>query len=42
LFEKAIILTIIDQLNTLRAFHSLAAITVPQAIAAVRTKAGTL
>jgi hypothetical protein len=39
---KAICLALIDQLNTLRAFHSLSAITPAQAIAAVRTKAGTL
>lgn len=42
IFEKAIILTLIDELNTLRALHSLAPRTVAQAIAAVRTKAGTL
>lgn len=42
IFEKAIILTIIDQLNILRAFHSLGAITPAQAVTAVRAKAGTL
>lgn len=42
MIEKAIVLTIIDQLNVLRNFHALAAITPAQAIAAVRTKAGTL
>jgi len=42
IFEKAIILTLIDELNILRALHSLPARTVPQAIAAVRTKAGAL
>jgi hypothetical protein len=42
IFEKAIILTIIDQLNILRAFHALGAITPAAAVTAVRAKAGTL
>lgn len=42
IFEKAIILTIIDQLNILRAFHSLATVTPAQAVTAVRNKAGQL
>ena len=44
IFEKAIILTILDQFNTVRAALSppLAAITVNQMLAAIRTKAGTL
>lgn len=40
--EKAFALAIIDQLNTLRAFHSLAAITPTAAMAAIRAKAATL
>lgn len=40
--QKAFILALLDQINTLRALHSLAAITPAQALAAVRTKAGTL
>lgn len=39
---KALVLTLIDQLNVLRAFHGLGAITPAQALSAVRTKAGTL
>lgn len=39
---RALVLTLIDQLNVLRAFHSLPAVTPAQALAAVRTKAGTL
>jgi len=44
IFDKAIVLTIIDQLNIIRAAlpAPLGAITVNQAIAAVRAKAGTL
>jgi hypothetical protein len=42
--EKAIILTLIDQLNTIRAalVPPLGAITPAQAVAAIRAKAGTL
>lgn len=40
--EKAFVLALIDQLNVLRGFHSLAAITPAQAISAIRAKAGTL
>lgn len=39
---KALVLTLIDALNTLRAFHGLAAITPAQAIASIRNKAATL
>jgi hypothetical protein len=39
---RALVLTLIDQLNTLRAFHGLPAVTPAQALAAVRAKAGTL
>lgn len=39
---KALVLALIDQFNVLRAFHSLPPITPTQAIAAIRTKAGTL
>lgn len=39
---KALVLTLIDQLNMLRSLHSLPAITPAQAIAAIRTKAGIL
>lgn len=44
IFEKALLLTLLDQINVLRAAlpTPLAAITPAQAIAAVRTKAGTL
>lgn len=44
IFEKAILLTLLDQINTIRAALSppLGAITPAQAIAAVRAKAGTL
>lgn len=44
ILDKAILLTIIDQLNVIRAALTapLPDITVPQAIAAVRAKAGTL
>jgi len=44
IFQKAIVLAIIDQLNVIRAAlpSPLGPITVPQAIAAVRAKAGTL
>lgn len=41
-FDKALVLALIDQFNVLRALHSLPAITPAQAIAAIRTKAGTL
>jgi hypothetical protein len=43
-YEKAIVLTILDQFNTVRAALSppLSTITVNQMIAAIRTKAGTL
>lgn len=39
---KALVLTLIDQLNVLRAFHSLPAVTPAQALTAIRNKAGTL
>lgn len=44
IFEKAILLTMLDQINTLRTQPTtvFAAVTPAQAIAAVRTKAGTL
>lgn len=42
LHEKAILLTLLDQINVLRARAGLAAITPAQAIQAVRDKAGTL
>ena len=44
IFEKAIILTLLDQVNLIRSKLAppLAAITVPQMLAAIRTKAGTL
>lgn len=44
IFQKAILLTLLDQINTLRTQPSttFAAVTPAQAIAAVRTKAGTL
>lgn len=42
LSTKALVLTLIDQLNVLRAFHSLPAVTPAQALTAIRNKAGTL
>jgi hypothetical protein len=44
IFEKAIVLTILDQFNVLRSKQTpvLPPITVPQMIAAIRTKAGEL
>lgn len=42
IYDKARDLATIDALNTLRALHSLAAITPAQAISAIRAKAGTL
>jgi hypothetical protein len=44
IFEKAIILTILDQFNVLRSKQTpvLPPITIPQMIAAIRTKAGEL
>lgn len=42
LFDKALVLTLIDELNILRALHGLAARTPAQALAALRAKAGTL
>lgn len=42
ILEKAVFLTALDQINVLRVNAGLTAITVPQALAAVRAKAGTL
>jgi hypothetical protein len=42
LYEKALVLALVDQLNVLRARASLAAITPAAAMQAIRDKAGTL
>ncbi len=42
IFEKALLLTLLDQINVLRTQLGLVTITVQQAITAVRNKAGTL
>jgi hypothetical protein len=42
IFQKAILLTLLDQINVLRTKLSMTTITVSQAIQAVRDKAGTL
>ena len=40
--EKALLLTLLDQINVLRTAAGLGTVTVAQALAAVKTKAGTL
>lgn len=42
LFDKALVLTLLDQINVLRAKAGLATVSVADAIAALRAKAGTL
>ena len=42
IFDKALVLALVDQFNVLRALHGLPAITPAQAVAAIRAKAGTL
>lgn len=42
IFDKALVLTLLDQINILRANAGLTTVTPAQAIQAIRTKAGTL